>query len=59
MDDVAAQASNHFGQPYLNSATVVGLFRMTLKKLAKIRGKELVSVEEVHSTPRNSLVDDR
>ena len=49
---VKREASNHFGQPYLNSVTVAGLFRMALKEIAKKRGKSLVSVEEMHSTPR-------
>ncbi len=32
---VGDQASVHFGQPYFNSATMAGMYRMTLKELAK------------------------
>ena len=52
MDEVQLQASNHFGQPYLNSATLAGLFRMALKRLAIKRGKNLISVKEMQSVPR-------
>lgn len=41
------KASIHFGQPYFNTATVAGLYRMFLKKLAKDMGKEL-SVHKIN-----------
>lgn len=38
MDSVAQRASVHFGQPYFNSATMAGRYRMMLKDLAKSFG---------------------
>lgn len=35
MNQVMEEASIHFGQPYFNTATIAGIFRMLLKKLAK------------------------
>ena len=35
MSQVMDEASIHFGQPYFNTATIAGIFRMLLKKLAK------------------------
>lgn len=38
---VYRQATVHFGQPYFNTATVAGLYRMQLKELARKLGKTL------------------
>lgn len=38
---VYQQATVHFGQPYFNTATVAGLYRMQLKELARKLGKTL------------------
>lgn len=35
MQEMSQQASIHFAQPYLNTATIAGLFRMMLKSLAR------------------------
>ena len=35
---VSSEASNHFGQPYFNTATIAGLYRMMLKSLAAAYG---------------------
>ena len=37
MDSVYEEASTHFGQPYLNTATMAGIFRIMVKKIAKER----------------------
>lgn len=37
LSEVNQEASVHFGQPYLNTATVAGMYRMALKKLAEKR----------------------
>lgn len=34
LTDMSEKTSIHFGQPYLNTATIAGMFRMALKKLA-------------------------
>lgn len=39
--NVYQQASVHFGQPYFNTATVAGLYRIQLKSLADRLGKTL------------------
>lgn len=38
---VSRQASIHYGQPYFNTATVAGMYRMALKELARKTGREL------------------
>jgi len=38
LDKTTKQASRHFAQNYLNSTTMAGLVRMTLKRLAKEKG---------------------
>lgn len=35
MNQVMDEASVHFGRPYYNAATIAGIFRMLLKKMAK------------------------
>jgi hypothetical protein len=37
-DGVMKKASIHFGQPYFNSATMAGMYRMALKEIAAQRG---------------------
>ena len=45
---VYEKASKHFGQPYFNNATMAGLYRMTLKKIASHYGVEFpIKKEEV------------
>lgn len=39
--ELIKEASIHFGQPYFNTTTIAGLYRMFLKKLAKEMNKEL------------------
>ena len=41
--EVAEMTSYHFGQPYMNTATVAGNYRMALKRLAKRYGKSFPS----------------
>lgn len=41
INDLKKEASIHFGQPYFNNATVVGLYRMFIKQIAKELGKEI------------------
>lgn len=38
MDSVYEEASIHFGQPYLNTATIAGIYRMMVKKIAEEMG---------------------
>ena len=38
LDETIAKASNHFGQPYFNTATLAGMYRMVIKKIAKDHG---------------------
>lgn len=38
MSSIANKANVHFGQPYLNTATMAGLYRMMLKELANELG---------------------
>jgi hypothetical protein len=45
------EAGVHFGQPYFNSATIAGLFRMMIKSLAKKNGKQLAKTETESRTP--------
>ena len=33
VDDIDGYATHHFGQAYLNSATIAGLMRISIKKL--------------------------
>lgn len=39
--ELIKEASIHFGQPYFNTTTVAGMYRMFLKRIAKELGKEL------------------
>jgi hypothetical protein len=39
------QATQHFGQPQFNSATLAGMFRMLLKEIAEEKGVELPSAK--------------
>lgn len=39
--ELVKEASIHFGQPYFNTTTVAGMYRMFLKRIAKELGKEL------------------
>lgn len=38
-ENVYKKASRHFGQPYLNTATIAGLYRMALKQIAEELGQ--------------------
>ena len=38
LSSVMEKASVHFGQPYLNTATMAGLYRMMLKEMAASYG---------------------
>lgn len=38
IEAVSKEAGMHFGQPYFNTATIAGLYRMMLKSLAKTYG---------------------
>lgn len=46
------QASFHFAQPYFNTATIAGLFRMLLKALAQKYGVPFPVPSENESSPR-------
>ena len=46
MSSIANKANVHFGQPYLNTATMAGLYRMMLKELARELGVEFPLKEE-------------
>ena len=46
------QASIHFAQPYFNTATIAGLFRMLLKALAQKYGVPFPIPSENESAPR-------
>ena len=46
MSSIANKANVHFGQPYLNTATMAGLYRMMLKELANELGVEFPIKEE-------------
>ena len=39
--ELIKEASIHFGQPYFNTTTVAGMYRMFLKRIEKELGKEL------------------
>lgn len=54
MQEMCQQASFHFGQPYFNTATLAGLFRMLLKSLAqkyKVSFPIPLENEATHRTP--------
>jgi len=51
MREVAAMTSYHFGQPYMNTATVAGGYRMALKKLARRYGKSFPTTPTISERP--------
>lgn len=46
LSEVMSRTSTHFGQPYLNTATVAGVYRMLLKDIAKELGVEFLIKDE-------------
>ena len=51
MDELMKEASYHFGHSYLNTATIAGLYRMLLKRLANQFCKELLPEKAVSKNP--------
>ena len=53
MDFVMNEASIHFGQPYFNTVTMAGIYRMMLKRFAAEHNVEfpLKSHDETPKTP--------
>lgn len=49
---MSQQASTHFAQPYFNTATIAGLFRMLLKSLAQKYGVPFPIPSKNESAPR-------
>lgn len=52
MQKMRQQASFHFAQPYFNTATIAGLFRMLLKALAQEYGVPFPLPSENESAPQ-------
>lgn len=52
MQKMCQQASSHFTQPYFNTATIAGLYRMLLKALAQKYGVPFPAPSENESAPR-------
>lgn len=52
MQEMCRQASFHFAQPYFNTATIAGIFRMLLKALAKKYGVPFPIRSENESVPQ-------
>jgi 2-phosphoglycerate kinase len=50
-EELQAEASIHFGQPYFNTATIAGLLRMMVKRLAERYNKPLKIEEKFPRTP--------
>lgn len=53
MDSVMKEASIHFGQPYFNTATIAGMYRMMLKRIAAKYNVEIPQndQENISKTP--------
>ena len=47
LDRATQEASIHYGQPYFNAATMAGIVRVALKKMAKTLGVDFPSLPEV------------
>lgn len=52
IQEMCQQASFHFAQPYFNTATVAGIFRMFLKALAQKYGVPFPIPDEGGPTPQ-------
>lgn len=50
MDEILQETSFHYGHPYLNAATIAGMYRMLLKRLAK-RFDRQISIEHASGKP--------
>lgn len=50
LDEILKETSFHYGHPYLNAATIAGMYRMLLKRLAK-RFDRQISIEHAHGKP--------
>ena len=43
--------SYHYGQPYMNVATIAGVYRMIAKRIAKMKNKEIIDVRNLPRKP--------
>ena len=42
---------HHYGHPYMNTATIAGAYRMLVKKVAKMKNKEIIDVRNEPRRP--------
>ncbi len=50
LKDLLKETTYHYGHAYLNTATLAGVYRMLLKRIAKEHGKKVLSPD--YNTPR-------
>lgn len=51
IQEINRNASIHFGQPYFNDSTIAGIYRMTLKEIAKSLNIEFPVIEDSLKIP--------
>ena len=42
---------HHYGHPYMNTATIAGVYRMIVKEVAKMKNKEIIDVRNEPRRP--------
>lgn len=48
---IQKEAGQHYGHPYMNTATIAGIYRMIIKKIAKEYNKELKDFRNLPHRP--------
>jgi len=51
LPEILRNVGHHYGHPYMNTATMAGVFRMIIKKIAKERNKELKDYRKIPHRP--------
>ena len=48
---ILKKVGHHYGHPYMNTATIAGVYRMLVKEVAKMKNKEIIDVRNEPRRP--------